>query len=430
MKYFFYNRRTLAIIAVVWFFCMIFYIKWNKYDALISDPGAYIYYAKLCAEQGTMYPNTSLLHSSYIFNPGWVNFIVLWINIFGSVRYLVYMNAFFNIAILSLIYVLCRRLFANCNIAYTAAYMYMILPSFFTISNHTFSELYFILWSLLALYFAVRGGKWTYVAGLASALAMWTRPIALGWLVACLFWFLWKRYDWCCTVRYIASYVIVCALVAVCTHRDYPDYVYKANTGGVNLIMGANDHATGQYCVEAFNPVDGLGYIEYPEKYTVNQKDSIWKQRAIQWIIQHPKTYVWLTVKKLFQLYIVAPSFTYTYKSLPEGRYSSSSVYDKMETAYPFNLQGIWQNQAFLCFHFHIAIMLLSLFGLFRYARKKRELCMLYIPIILCTAMTIATVGAPRYNVVMLPLIIMTAAYTLHCSIQYFFPNRGKAKMS
>ena len=420
IRHFLYNKKALLFTTTLWFVCMVFYIKCNKYDALVSDPGAYIMFAQACAEHCALYPDASQLYSSYIFNPGWVNFIVLWISIFGSVRYLAYVNAVFNICIVCVLWLLCRSLFNNKNIAYTTAYMYMILPSFFTISNHTFSELYFILMSTTALYFASRNGRWAYLAGLFTAIAMWTRPIALGWIIACLFLFLWQRLDWKSTARYIVAYVTVCATIAICTHRNYPDYAYKATTGGVNLIMGANNHATGYYCAETFNPVDGLGYIENPKQYTVKEKDSIWTHRAVKWIAEHPKTYALLTVKKLFNLYNGAPSFTYSYKHLPED--VRLSGLDATQTvANPFDETLIWANNVFLRYHFFFFLLIMSIIGFMQKAWRNNKLMLLYLPLFVCTTMTIATVGELRYSMVMLPLIIITAAYSLHQNKARFF---------
>lgn len=434
--HFILTKRTLAIVSLIWFALMTIYIKANKYDFWVSDPGTYIYYATECVKHGTMYPDWSNYHNAYIFNPGWVNFIILWIKILGSTRYLAYVNAVFNIGILYYIYKIIRRAFNSERLACMTAYLFMLLPSFFTISSHTFSELPFVFLTLAALYYTIlyytiQRKYLTYAAGVLLALSMWVRPMALAWIVTCLFLLLYKKRDWRAALRLCGAYAIICFCIAAGTHRNFPDYVYKGNTGGINLIMGNNDKATnGGYCGDAFLKEDGLGYIpklyssnklrpvyryfnndrkefcnETTGLYTYLQTDSIWTLRAKNWITHHPKRYIELSTYRLLQLYETAPTFLYSY-----------GVAGLQETTLPQILQLLMRYSGIYLFHF---LLFLSLITILFYSWRNQAVMFLTIPIMTATLMTVLVTTAPRYNMIMQPLIVMTAAYTIHIFTSY-----------
>lgn len=410
-----FSLRLLAAIAVlVWLGAQIIYVYFNKYEALVSDPGTYVLLARGCFSDGTLYPNYSHLYSWYIFNPGWVNFIILWLNIFGNTTNLVYIQVVFNALSLLLIYCICRRLFENVIIAYLAIFIYMSIPSIFTISAHLFSEPFFIVLSLTSLFFCLLGNKFSYLSGLFLALAMWTRPIALGWLIACLFCYIIKQNDWKSAVRHVVMYGITCMVIAICTHQNYPNYLYKSTTGGVNLIMGANDDATGGYCPSVFQE-GKMGYI--PDsvlcKLTVNEKDSVWTARSLQWIVSHPSKYLLLSLKKLYSLYSYSTLFLYNYRTAPPSSNDHLIASNEFHTPstickyrWLYNLIRIQATYGFKL------IVLFSFVGIFLSIRN-RNLLFICLPVIICTGMTILTVGESRYNIIMLPLISIVTAFVV-----------------
>ena len=407
-------RLFVVISALFWLGLQVLYVYNNKYDALVSDPGTYVLLAWSCVTDGTLYPNYSHLYDSYIFNPGWVNFIILWIKMFGTTSNLAYIQVIFNAITLFLIYRICRKLFEKEVVAIFALYSYMLLPAVFTISSHLFSEPYYIVLSLSSLYFCLLGKRFSYLSGFFLALAMWTRPIALGWLVACLFWYL-KSKDWKSATRHVAMYIFTCMIIAISTHQNYPNYLYKSTTGGVNLIMGANDDASGGYCAAVFQE-GKIGHIpdEFKSKLTVNEKDSIWTHRAVHWIKTHPIQYSILTCKKMYYLFNSSPSFLYNYRTAPKTK-KNELIYSQSFRS-PANLCFSPYSELFMSFlssvYFKI-IMISVVFGLLIYSWKNMNLFFIYIPILLCTLLTVLTVGEPRYNIVMLPFLSIVFSYCL-----------------
>lgn len=422
-----FTMRVTIVVSLLWLLMQVLYIYLWKYEVLVSDPGNYVYYAQECVKHGTIYPDTSFLFNDYIFNSGWINFILLWLHIFGNVKHLPYVFVIFNAAILYLTYRISFSLFKSEKTSCLCTYIIILLPSFFTITLHTYSELLYVLLSLLSTAFVISKRRHTaYIAGILIALSIWTRPIATAWIIGAIVYYLCRDVDWRSCIKYIASYAATCTLIAVVTHINFPDYVYKANTGGVNLVMGANDYARGGYCHEALQK-GGLGYIDddaervdkpvylfYPplssgniycrrrtNGYTYRQADSIRTARAINWIKQHPKRYAELTIIKFFRLYEEAPSFVYTYNK--EIKYARQ--FDRIKRYYEKSGKYLGR------FVFTVVF-----FGFFIWGWRKKELLLLNIPIILCTGATILTASEYRYNMVMLPLIsIAFSVYISNC---------------
>lgn len=409
-----YNKYSLFFAIVLWLVLQVLYVFHNKYDALVSDSGTYVLLARSCAETGTMYPNFSNLYDHYIFNPGWVNLMIVWMKLFGDTKELPYLQVVFNLVIVCLLFQLCRVLYGDKKVAYIAVYSYLLLPSFFSISSHLYSEPFFAATSMAVLYVCVLNNRFCYLAGFFAAVGVWIRPIGIGWLIACIYWYLWKKRSWRLAAKCLMTYIGTCLFISILTHQNYPNYTYKATTGGVNLIMGANDNATGGYNTQVFSKGE-IGYIprESYEKLTVNEKDSIWMHRAVQWIWSHPRQYCVLTLKKLYSLYSSTPTFLYNYKTAPPSAKKeliSSRSYCSQATLLfsPYSEKMI----SFLSSYYFKALMLLVACGLFLYSWKRKGLMYVYIPIISCTLLTMLTVGEPRYNMVMLPLISIAFSYS------------------
>lgn len=408
------SRYTVCLVSMLWLIFQCMYIYKYHYETLMSDQGLYVYYATECYQHGTIYPDYSQFNNQYIFNPGWINFIVAWLNLFGSVKYLPLFNVLLNAGIVTLIFKIAQILSEDKIVAYLSVYVFMLLPSNFTIVIHLLSELQFEFLTLLSIYLVLCKNKFLSVfAGTIIALAIWTRPIAIAWICATIIYYFNKKF-YLHILYYIIGYVCVCISISLLTHKNFPDYVWKASTGGVNLIMGANDLATGGYCGEARRE-GGLGYLpnlfsdeELPVlgdhgnykktsgKYTYKECDSIWTKRAVEWIKANPSKFTKLMYIKVKNLYSDAPEFVYS------GYFTmQSSLFAKM-----CKLVGKW---------LFYPILLIYVLGSCFYGLRKEEYIILIIPVMLCTIMVALTVGMDRYNFPLLPYIVLcVSAYIVN----------------
>lgn len=411
------NRTTLLAAVSVWVVVQVILVVNHYSTTLVSDPGMYVYYATECVRHGTMYPDFSNYHNQYIFAPGWVNFLILCIKLFGTVDIVPYLNVVFNIIIIYFIYKIAQNLSKGSKaVAYIAVYAFILLPANTTIVTNLYSDLFYELLATVSFYLILKN-KYRYwiLAGVLIALANWVRPLALAWIVAaiCYLWFTENRIK--SIAVYAISIIITCSAIAISTHRNFPDYLYMASTGGVNLIMGANDFATGTYCIEA-RKEGGLGYLpglysedeytpvkayigdsvtfrKFSDKYTYSECDSIFKARSVDWIMNHPGK--WLSMLP----YKTAVLFRSSVFYLPRWTYHSNWALYIYRAIFEFLLFGL--------------MIIACVVGTFTCLWKTKENLYLLLPIILCSGMTLITVTSPRYNFIMIPNIVIAFSITL-----------------
>lgn len=412
-----FNRTTLIATICIWVLVQIFLVYTYYSAELIGDPGYYVYYATECAHRGTMYPDFMNYHDQYIFAPGWVNFLTFCIKFFGNVDFVPYLNIIFNIFIVYFIYQIAQKISGGIkSVAYIAVYVFIVLPANTTMVTTLYSEIFFEVLAIASFYLILKN-KYHYwiIAGILIALAYWTRPLALAWIIAavCFLWFTYKK------IRiigvYVISIVITCITIAYSTRQNFPDYIYSASTGGVNLIMGANDLATGLYCYEARDK-GGLGYLpglysadeyipvkayatdstflhKYSNRYSYKECDSIWKARSVDWILNHPIKWVSMLPYKTYAL------FSHSGFYIPNFAHYDNVV-----------VKSYCRVFAIILFKMMILVVL---YGAFVYLWKTKESIYILLPIILCSGMTLVTVAMARYNFIMLPNIVIAFAMTL-----------------
>lgn len=414
---------SILLSWVVWQLCYVYY---GSYDELISDPGFYVYYASECVSHGTIYPDYSNYHDEYIFNPGYINFLVLIIKLTGSTHVVPYLNVVFNLCIVFLTIWLCKLLDISKHATRLIVYAFFALPSFTTIVRHLYSEQLFLLFLLLSICFSLLGKRrYSVGAGIFAAVAVWIRPVALAWIIGAVVFILYKRrYAHC--VAYVLSYALTCSVIAISTHAHFPDYIYKAETGGVNMIMGANDFATGGYCGEARRDPRGLGYLEgrydperetrvkfyvvdstyvkrFSERYTYKECDSIYRSRALSWIASNPWKWCKLSYRKIQHTFSTVPSFLYFFC----GDFSRwpFRVYD----SYVNKTSSILWN----------VMILFAVFSIMLFWKDMKYLCLLFLPTALYAGMIVITCGAARYNMVLHPFLSILACQAIVVSYRY-----------
>ena len=431
-------RKTVFFITIgIWILFQILFVALFRYDELVSDPGFYVYYAEECVKHGTMFPDYSNFHSEYIFSPGWINFIIVWIKIFGSVHLLPYFNILLNILILWLLYKSTKIVTESRTIAYLVCYIFMVLPSNSTIVLHLFTEIPFEVLSLLSFYLIFSKKYWHIaVAGICIALAQWIRPLGVAWMLGAIFYLAVKkdiiRYK--AIIAYVVSILITCGSIGLMTYQYFPEPIFQAQTGGANLIMGANDKATGGYCGEARFSPDGLGYLpglldstsytrvkayredtvycmKYSDKYTYLEVDSIYKARSLNWITNNFGKWLSLIPRKIYGLYCTAPSFTYTCD--PDNPHKQ--------------IMGIISFISGKIGRSFLLIILVSFAGLAMPFWKNRKIVYTLIPILVASAMTVAISTMSRYNFILIPFILIFACYTLKLLVdKYIVDSRSE----
>ena len=86
------------------------------------------------------------------------------------------------------------------------------------------------------------------------------------------------------------------------TFLHFGKFEFTSTTGPVNLLLGANDDATGGFNSTVFEK-GKAGYIEYPDSLTYIQKGEFYQEQAFKWITENPAKWIVLAPLKLFHTY-------------------------------------------------------------------------------------------------------------------------------
>ena len=154
--------------------------------------------------RGGWYPlERHLFSENYIFNPGYVNFLILYLKIFGTFSGIGVVNICLNCVLLWAVYDITARL-ASSKASYLAVIFFCILPSNILVAAVTMSDLFFA--ALIYAAISLPPNPWAIlVAGLLTGMANYVRPIALLLSFRCFCMLLSESTDlqiWCCFSRY------------------------------------------------------------------------------------------------------------------------------------------------------------------------------------------------------------------------------------
>jgi hypothetical protein len=275
---------------------------WGKPQG--SDQGEYMKLAKRCFEVGEWYPSGKDLYTSFIWAPGFVNYLILQLHLFGTLNANLFSNLFMNIAIVAEIYYLGKRFFSK-KTATLAVIIWCFLYSNMMIVVPAGTEIPFLFLSLTAFCLCLHPQiLFLSMAGLLFALANWMRPLAIIFLAGAAIYMLWKKYAPVHYLSLLLPLLLLVFLVGKMTERQIGHFVYQSTTSGFNLIMTANDKAYGGVATSLTKDSTSAVFIAGEEELTCFQRDSIWTARAVRWIKAHPARFGMLFVKKLAGLYV------------------------------------------------------------------------------------------------------------------------------
>lgn len=270
-----------------------------------SDQGCYLQTAHQLHAIGAWYPHETNLHEMYIWAPGLINWFILQLHLFDTLNYNYLFNFLMGIALVFYIRRLATRFFSE-PVGYVAAGLWCLLYSNWWVVLNAGTELPFLFLALSALNLAVKGDvKHLILAGILLALGNWIRPLMVIFSVPILLYFIFKKFHWSHYLALLIPYATCSVLFGWLAQEECGHFVTQAQTGGINLIMTANDKAYGG--VQSSLVSDSTSSLWLGDELTdfsVLEKDSIWMARGKEWVIDHPVQYGFLYIKKLVGLFI------------------------------------------------------------------------------------------------------------------------------
>ena len=294
--------KFALVVSALWVVAQIVMIVYFWGYPQYSDMRAYISMAQRCFTNKEWYPMTEDIYSNYIWTPGFINYLILQLHVFGTINFNAVLNLFLNIAMLFEIYWLGKKFFSK-RTGLISAIIFCLLFSNLIIVVGANTENPFLFLCLSALCF-VFSGKWKYIilAAVLFAFANWIRPLVIIFLFASIVYFVITKTKFYNYIALIIPYILVLFFIGTMTEKKIGYFVYQSTTSGFNLLMTSHDNANGNWYYIGKDE-DHVGFIKNEHLVTFAEKDSIWKTLAITWIKEHPVRFTTLFLKKVQLMY-------------------------------------------------------------------------------------------------------------------------------
>lgn len=407
--------KTIAIIAVCLMFCFQLISMALFSGEQIEDSADYKENALRKVASNSFYPDETNEYDKFMANPGLINYLILFYRFGSSDKVLIAANIILVAIMAACVYFIAWKLFKNKTIAWLSLLLLAVFPAFAGEILNLRSEILFttIAYSAIAIFLSDIRFKYI-LSGMLLAVANWVRPLGLVFLLSILIYMLMTKVRFINYVKLLSSVLAVVMILASVTYISSGYFDFQSVTGGVNLIMGANDDADGSYNQTVFL-TGNIGHLENYDQLTYKEKDSAWINRSVEWILQNPGKYIGLIPSKLYYMYAVdtyAFSTFYNNEVITSGSDYISSLADNA-VHFRFNRMTwvdfvVILNQ--LVYMLYLALTLLALIILLIKKTRAKEVIFMMAILILGTGMTVMTVGGARYHYPYLPVMFILAS--------------------
>jgi hypothetical protein len=272
-----------------------------------SDSLYYFNLAQDCLRLHTFYPAPVHLYQDYIIAPLYINILVVILSIVNSKITIGIFNIILNFIQLLLIYKITFRIF-NKEAAKVVVIIYIFYLSTLGLVLFNYTELIFNVFIFASIYFYLRkNNRAIVISGILLAASIGVRPIGWALLGAYLIneFFSGEHVKKILnnTGVLISGLLVFIILFGTFNYLHFGKFIFTSNNGPVNLLIAANDDATGAYNNKVFEK-GKIGYIANPEKKTYIVKESYWLSQAYKWIYEHPVKYISLFPLKIVHMFI------------------------------------------------------------------------------------------------------------------------------
>lgn len=398
-------RQITIAVAFIWLALQIIIVGYYSCLPQTSDADVYLSLAEKMAAADSWYPAASQIEgigclTCYIIYPGYINFLILIIHLFGPQTAPFAANIVFNVILAASIWRIAQKLggrrVADMTIILYFICHYGILPVAMTLSDLPSLSLAMGAVALSTLRFK---GNF-FLSGIVSALAYYFRPSALLIAFALIAYLIVRRNSIRKLYLLTGGILAGCACILIFNMHVSGGYKFlSSNTMGVNMYIGANDEATGTYGLK-----HDLEFDTSLLKYDSFQCDSAYKRQALNWILDNKTEWMLLGVKKLKY------QFT-THDMIYLSRRDGNPIVTSGNKAWkPLVIFWLWYPKIY-----DILLYSFAIYGLYMTRRRiGNGLWPVLIPVLGTLALCILTHGANRYNFTMLPVIMFFAGTALN----------------
>ncbi len=356
-------------------------------------------------QSGTFYPTEHNLYDNFIQAIGYINFLVLMLNLFGSFIVVMFSNVLMNIGVICCIYYLANRFF-NESVACISVILYCLILSNVFMPLYIMSDLPSLFFSLVG--FCLLLNKRWYIVLIGSlflGVAHTIRSYEMAFLIPTLIYYIIHKVSWKKYLILVLPYCCIICMAGFYSKSQTNEFVTCSTTNGfasIKVALGdGKTDAGNNIFVDKSSPI----YQGLPGSYTFAQKDSIWKERARPGIKRNLVKHILYWPYRIYKMYQLDTFF------IPStARFNKANISDEERKASIihklYQLGWIWNNFVYIAV---IIMFFMSLLLNRNFLMSEKGLLLLVLLIMSC-GLTLV-IAEERYHYPCVFLLCIWAAY-------------------
>lgn len=394
----------LLTYTVLQFVCL-FMFGYTPYP----DSEGYILLAKECVANCTFYP-VNLDDIYFLWNIGAINAVVLSFYMFNSVFPLLLLYTLMQGLTALLAYLIALELFGRRN-AFISLCLFVLYPAGYGCGTSVLSEVPFVFFSMLALYFSLRNKL--MFGGICLAIANYFRPMAIIYIVALLLFMVMKRASMRKYVCLLVGFFLVTCSVGTVNYVLKGRYFTQGAMGWMGLMQYSWDHDSNKEDDYALFAGGDPNKIDDALGYNSLQRDSVWRSHFLIWLSNNKGEYLMQMPEKVFRTYV---SDNVNLCAFLPDKHDREYMYKEISMAGLSKDFPCWspvQVLTVMNLMYYYLLLFLGLLGCFS-CLKNKKICEMAIPVAVILAGTglimLVGHGEARFHQPFMPMFIMLAA--------------------
>ena len=271
-----------------------------------SDSLYYYHLAQSSISNHSFYPAPIHLYEDYITAPLYINILIAALTIYNSQITIGILNIILNCLQLFFIFKLTENFFGK-HAARISVLIYIFYLSTLGMVLMNLTEFIFGVLILASIYFFYKDDFISYFSsGIIAAASVGVRPIGWALVLSYLIVLGIRSVKDKANYKKIFLVVIGCAVFIIpfglFTRSYFNRFIFTNTNGPVNILIGANNDATGAYNAKVFEK-GKAGFIDNPASKTYIEKEAYWKVQAVKWIEAHPLKWISLFPLKIIHMF-------------------------------------------------------------------------------------------------------------------------------
>ena len=403
----FLETNITKVVIVYFLLQIILVIFWQ--EPFKSDSQYYFKLAQQCISNHSFYPAKIHLYEDYITAPLYVNLLVVVLSIYNSQITIGLLNLILNALQLFFVYRISQKLIGE-KYARISVLLYILYLNTLGMVLMNLTEFLFGTLVLSSVYFFLKNSRSSdLISGLLAAASIAVRPMGGALAASFLISIAFSKLENQLKIKRAAIIILSCGLFIFAygkfTQSFFGKFVYTATSGPVNILIGANDNATGTYNTEVF--AEGkMGYMPDAKQKTYIEKEAVWKREAEGWILSHPVKWISLFSAKFGFMFLV-DDFAVTNILHIDDWYLTKVIKEIVQRHFsffgnkPFYLVFLYFIVQILNYIYYFSLVIILIVGVWRKGIRvifKEKFLPVTLFVILGLAMTAAAYGSARYR--------------------------------